>query len=387
MSKLTLNPVFDRDEFLRTTWQQKPALLPQLVPNFKDLISPSELAGLACEELVESRLITEPKPGKWSVQHGPFIESDFTSLPEMHWTVLVQAVDQWLDEVAALRALFEFIPRWRIDDVMISYAADEGGVGPHFDHYDVFLLQGSGQRLWRTGGKVAADVELDNQDGVGILRSFVAEQEFILNPGDALYIPPQYAHWGQSLGASTCYSIGFRAPALSEMLEGFSDALIADCLPSQRYIDAECTVPAHPASIDPVSVAANFRKLSDRLNSPGQFERWFGCWVTRPKYPELREPPRSLLNMKAMRKALAAGRHFKYSSTTRFAFLAPLTGNSILLFADGDVFELPRKYVDVIQQLCEPTMLKQMDFSNIEESSPLLAALLQLRNQGSLRLS
>ena len=286
MSKLQLNSAFNPSEFLTNSWQQKPLYIPRLVPGFADIIEPGELAGLACEDFVESRLIRETNPGRWNVQHGPFAEADFAALPDTHWTLLVQAVDQWADEVVALRALFEFIPRWRIEDVMISYAVESGSVGPHFDQYDVFLLQGSGQRKWQVGAKVPPDTTLDNQDGVGILPTFTAQQEFLLNPGDALYLPPQYAHWGQSIGSSTCYSIGFRAPALSEMLEGLSDELIASCEAFERYTDVNPKVPAHPASIDPAALTIAFEQVLNRLNNPSGFVRWFGCFVTRPKYPE-----------------------------------------------------------------------------------------------------
>ena len=142
MKPLQLNPTFNVDAFLKQNWQKKPVLLPKLVQNFSDAISAEELAGLACEEFIESRLISDFKQGEWLLKNGPFEESDFTSLPESNWTLLVQAVDQWVEAVADIKALFDFLPSWRIDDIMISFAAQGGGVGPHYDYYDVFLLQG-----------------------------------------------------------------------------------------------------------------------------------------------------------------------------------------------------------------------------------------------------
>lgn len=361
-------------------------LLRQLVPGFIDLVSPAELAGLACEEMVESRLITESSPGRWNLQHGPIAESVFQQLPDRHWTVLVQAVDQWVEAVANLRSLFEFIPRWRIDDVMVSYAADSGGVGPHFDYYDVFLLQGSGKRLWQVGNKVAADTQLDNQDGVGILQSFEMEQEFELNPGDALYIPPQYAHWGRSLGASTCYSIGFRAPALSDMVEGFSDLLIANSLPSHRYTDPAPGLPGHPSSIDPAALLTAFQSLQDAINTPAQFARWFGCWVTQPKYPELREPLNPPCSAEDLQRALKAGKRLRHASSSRYAFLPAAFEVGMQLFVDGEIIEFPESHTDVIPLLCEPDLLIQANFSEFRDSHPVLLMLLQLLNQGSLKL-
>lgn len=337
--------------------------------------------------MVESRLITEFSSGRWQLQHGPFAESDFTNLPDKHWTVLVQAVDLWIEEIAMLRSLFEFIPRWRIDDVMVSYAADAGGVGPHFDYYDVFLLQGSGQRLWQVGGRVPPDTELDIQDGVGILPTFSAELEFVLNPGDALYIPPQYAHWGRSIGQSTCYSIGFRAPAMSDMLEGFSDMLIAHSSPSLRFTDSAPALPKHPAQIDSASLLQAFGQLRETVNSPEQFCYWFGCWVTLPKYPELREPAPQPFTLDQVQSALRLGKHLLHTSTARFAFLPADNGRAILLFVDGEAFRFPTKFSDAILQLCDLNPMNQIDFQTLEQPETMLDLVRRLLDQGSLQLS
>lgn len=131
--------------FLRRHWQRKPLLLRQAFPGFRDPLSPEELAGLACEQEVESRLVFT-EPATWRLRQGPFAETDFTSLPERDWTLLVQAVDHWVPEVKALLQSVPFLPSWRVDDVMVSYATPGGGVGPHFDYYDVFLVQGQGSR-------------------------------------------------------------------------------------------------------------------------------------------------------------------------------------------------------------------------------------------------
>lgn len=382
-----MNPAFDPVDFLQTYWQKKPVLLKQLIPDFDDLISPQELAGLACEHVIESRLITEVQPGRWQLQHGPFAESTFTKLPGNSWTLLVQAVDLWVEEVAALRALFEFIPRWRIDDVMISFATDSGGVGPHFDYYDVFLLQGSGQRLWQLGAKVVSDTALDNQDGVGILPAFVAEHEYVLNSGDVLYIPPQYAHFGRSIGASTCYSIGFRAPSIAEMLEGFSDALIRDSLPSVRYTDANPGVAAHPARIDEASLKVAFERLLETVNAPEQFYIFFGCWVTQLKYPELREPAPDTIKIADLEIALREGRYLLHAASSRFAFTKVTDGKQVFLFIDGEAFKFPHNYISVITQLCDSNYLKEINIITCKQYKKLANLLVQLLNQGSLKLS
>ncbi len=168
------------DDFYSVCWQRKPIVIRAAIANFVSPLSPDDLAGLACMDGVESRIVVE-KGGAipWEVRHGPFEEKIFATLPESHWSLLVQAVDHWDDDVAALRRLFPTIPNWRIDDVMVSYAADGGSVGPHYDHYDVFLLQGQGQRRWLLGGPVRPDPKLEGNTELRLLRDFEIEEEFV----------------------------------------------------------------------------------------------------------------------------------------------------------------------------------------------------------------
>ena len=209
------------EEFLTDYWQKKPLLIKQALPNFISPIAPNELAGLSLEEEFESRLITgSTTSNQWSLTNGPFTENTFTQLPEQDWTLLVQGVDRFVDEVHELIKQFDFIPRWRFDDVMISYAAKGGSVGPHFDYYDVFLLQGSGMRRWHISGK---HCELDNYLNnvpLRIMDKFESEQVFDVEPGDVLYVPPKVAHHGVSLDDEcTTLSFGYRAYSTQELYE------------------------------------------------------------------------------------------------------------------------------------------------------------------------
>lgn len=217
--------------FLRDYWQQKPLLIRNAVPNFLNPLSPQELAGLAMEADVESRIISN-NSGQWSLKSGPFHARDYDG--EGLWTLLVQRVDELIPEVRDLRQLAGFLPSWRLDDVMVSYAVDGAGVGPHFDRYDVFLLQGLGQRRWSLGPMCDDDTPTIESDGLSLLHDFDSEEEFVLNPGDALYVPPGVAHWGTAIGECMTYSIGFRAPPISvlaarltdHVLERISDTLL-----------------------------------------------------------------------------------------------------------------------------------------------------------------
>jgi len=208
-----------QQEFLANYWQKKPLLIKQAIPNFISPIEPDDLAGLSLEEEFESRLITGAiNNQQWTLANGPFSESDFLNLPEQDWTLLVQGVDRFIPEVEALINHFDFIPRWRFDDVMISYATQGGSVGPHFDFYDVFLLQGSGRRRWQlSSNNCNIDNYLKNVP-LRIMNQFTPDQEFDVAPGDILYVPPKVAHHGVSLSDDcTTLSFGYRSYSAKEM--------------------------------------------------------------------------------------------------------------------------------------------------------------------------
>ena len=212
------------DEFLSEYWQKKPLLIRNAIPNFIPPIEGDDLAGLSLEEEVESRLVIGDD---WQLEHGPFEESRFETLPNRNWTLLVQGVDLWVPEVADLLKSFDFLPAWRLDDIMVSYAEDGGSVGPHFDYYDVFLLQGSGQRRWQVGQLCTADDLHTDNTRLKVLKEFNAVEDWVLNPGDMLYLPPKIAHHGVAIGECTTFSVGFRAPAATEMLDDLATELLS----------------------------------------------------------------------------------------------------------------------------------------------------------------
>lgn len=232
------------ETFLRSYWQKKPLLIRQAVPNMQPLLTREALFDLATQEDVESRLINQAG-NRWTMEHGPM-----TKLPATHkkqWTLLVQGVDLHDDLAAELLHQFRFIPDSRLDDLMISYASDQGGVGAHFDSYDVFLLQAHGQRRWRIGRQ--KDLSLKAGMPLKILANFTPEEEFLLEPGDMLYLPPHYAHEGVALGECMTYSVGFRAPSWQELgqtlLQYKEDTLEL----SGRYTDRGLKPTKHPAQI------------------------------------------------------------------------------------------------------------------------------------------
>lgn len=281
-------------EFLAEYWQKKPLLIKNAIPNFTGLLSPDELAGLACDENVQSRIV-EYIHGKWHASHGPFDDADFARLPEHpsnthHWTLLVQSVNHYLPEAAALLQQFDFIPYARLDDLMVSYAPDGGGVGPHFDSYDVFLLQGQGKRLWR----ISEQTDLDLIEGapLRILKHFDTAQEWLLEAGDMLYLPPHLAHWGIAVsdGNIDCmtYSIGFRAPKNQELATEFL-GFMQDKLNQEKlvlagiYQDADLTLQEHPAEISHAMISKVSNILHKIQWTNVDVAEFLGTYLSDPK--------------------------------------------------------------------------------------------------------
>ena len=274
------------DEFLTDYWQKKPLLIRDAIPDFVSPINGDDLAAMSLESEIESRLIIGDD---YQLEHGPFDETRFQELPEDNWTLLVQAVDLWVPEVAKLRDYFNFLPSWRIDDIMISYAEDGGNVGPHKDNYDVFLLQGQGSRRWQICESDIGEATSKIGTSLKILDNFFATDEWVLNTGDMLYLPPKTAHHGVALGECTTFSIGFRAPTSIEMLDDLATELLSRDLLPEHLIDPPLTarVSAQPISKEYIHQVKVL--LLNLLNDDQMLGEWFAQFVTQPKYPTLVE--------------------------------------------------------------------------------------------------
>lgn len=278
-------------QFIEEYWQKKPLLVRNAFPDFGGMLSPDELAGLACEEDVQSRLVLHSR-GKWKLEHGPFAEERFASLPKRDWSLLVQEVNHHLPEADALLHEFDFIPRARLDDLMVSYAPDGGGVGPHFDSYDVFLLQGVGQRLWRISEQ--EDRALVPDAPLRILKDFHIDQEWVLNPGDMLYLPPRLAHWGIAVGDCMTYSIGFRAPSVQELATQFLGFMQERVHAQGMYADPDLEVQAHPAELNGQMLRKVEAMLRDIEWSSDDVADFLGTYLTEPKPHVVFDAPRRL---------------------------------------------------------------------------------------------
>lgn len=288
--------------FLERHWQKQPLLVRNAMPDFAGIVDRSAMIELACGDGCESRLVLR-QGHRWSVEHGPFERKRLVRLPRNNWTLLLQGLDKVLPDARKLLAQFDFIPYSRLDDLMVSYAPDGGGVGPHFDSYDVFLLQGPGQRHWRVG-KPADRVLLENAP-LKILKRFSPDGQCLLRAGDMLYLPPAFAHDGVALGASYTYSIGFRAPSHRELMSQFLIFLEENLAVEGRYADPDLVAQDRPAQIGAGMIAETQRLLGTIRWERRDVVEFLGRYLTEPK-PHIRfAPPRTPLSDRAFRRAAA----------------------------------------------------------------------------------
>ncbi len=267
-------------QFMRRHWQKKPLLVRQAIPDFKALLDRTALFELAADDDVESRLVVHGPKG-WQMRPGPFARRALPPLKQPDWTLLVQGVDLHVDGAHELLQQFRFVPQARLDDLMISYAVDGGGVGPHFDSYDVFLLQAHGRRRWRIARQ--SDLALQQDVPLKILSRFVPEQEFVLDPGDMLYLPPRYAHDGMALGECMTYSIGFRASDRGELGRELLQRLAEDAAGSALYRDAAQQAVDSPGRIPAMLQEFAGRAVQAALKDSRALPRALGEYLTEPK--------------------------------------------------------------------------------------------------------
>ena len=380
---MTPNPLgaMPLSTFVSEYWQKKPLLLRSVLPNVTSPATGNELAGLACEENIESRIVIQNETAnEWELKHGPFSKETFSTLPATHWTLLVQAVDHWIPEAAKFLELFAFIPHWRIDDLMMSYASDGGGVGPHFDNYDVFLVQTKGKRKWEVGDLYDENSSLMENLPVSILSDFKAVDSWLLEPGDILYVPPGYGHNGIAVGDEciTC-SVGFRAPSHSEILREFTDHVSEDLSDALRYSDADLVEQNNTGEISKQTLDKVKKILQQYIEDSDSVSDWFGCYMTTPKYSQTNElSPNTSNNSYSLEKVtnhLAAGGLLIRNEGSRFAYISK--AGSHILFVDGESISSVNDANVLIEALCSEIELNNEMFFQTDNNMSLLLALLQ----------
>ena len=341
-------------QFLRDYWHKKPLLIRQALPGFKALLSQAELFALAAREDVESRLVTKVQDN-WEMQNGPF--DRLPTARQKEWTLLVQGVNLHNDQADALLRQFRFIPDARLDDLMISYACDGGGVGPHFDSYDVFLLQAEGQRRWQISEQ--EDLTLVDGAPLKILQNFAPAETFVLEPGDMLYLPPHYAHDGVAIGACMTYSIGFRAPTYQELGEAFLDFMVETIDLPDRYADPDLSPTAHPAEISKVMLSRITNELNKVRFTDEDIGIFLGEYLSEPKASVFFDPPLKEFSPAAFAQACAK-RGIALSRKTQMLY----RGRTI--FINGESFDAGREDKTLLTALANA---RRLDGEALERAS------------------
>jgi len=334
------------EQFFNEYWQKKPLLIRNAIDNFDTLITPDELAGLSLEDQVQSRIIVEKDAeSPWQVFYSPLEESIFSEMPETHWTLLVSDVEKHIPEFTQITDLFRFIPDWRIDDLMISYAPEGGSVGPHIDQYDVFLLQAHGQRRWQIGASPIENEDFIEDLEIRVLKEFTPDHDWVLNPGDMLYLPPKFTHHGVAMNDCMTYSIGFRANSHNELVSSFTDYIINNNDDTKRYnaIDFQ----PHPAEITAESIQQLKKVLLTSLQTDNtHIENWFGQFITEQKIEIDTYAEQQLENEKELLEFLSHQTELTRHPAIRFAFIKHKKTAS--LFINGTQFTSGLPFAEII---------------------------------------
>ncbi|KLV04722.1 50S ribosomal protein L16 arginine hydroxylase [Photobacterium aquae] len=366
---------FSFDEFLAEYWQKKPTIIKGGFKDFIDPISPDELAGLAMEEEIDSRYIA--KHGKeWDVKHGPL---SFDNVPEDNWSFIVQAVNHWHEGAAQLVTPFRQLPNWLLDDLMISYSTPGGGVGPHIDQYDVFIIQGSGKRHWRVGPKKDDYEEEFGHPALRQIKGFDPIIDDILMPGDILYIPPGFPHDGYAIETSMSFSVGFRSPKKQELLSSFADFVIANDIGDVHYHNPDLPARKACGAIMADEFNAMETMMRSLLDHPEMMKQWLGEHLSNSRHDldiVAAEPPWQAAEIYQL---LDSGEAIKRLGGLR-AFYYPEQAN--VLFINGESYELPEECAIAASYLCDEEAITRSQLGKLIDNPAFIALLTQLVNQG-----
>lgn len=347
------------DEFLKNYWQKKPLVIRNAIKGFENSLNADDLAGLSLEEEVESRLVfeTPDKSPYWALRRGPFTEEDFKSLPESHWTLLVQGVDRFVPEVAALLDHFNFIPSWRVDDVMISYAVEMGSVGPHYDNYDVFLFQAKGRRKWLLTTQDCVENNYHLDVDLRIMKEFKVEQELILEEGDMLYLPPHVGHHGISMSDDCMtYSFGYRSYQGLELWDSLGEYMASQEYPASYYKDPVWSMNPGVSEIPKEAWAQAKITMQAILDDENLFKNWFAAFATtldRHAESLLPEPPEEedCVDMPTFIEQLTDSSGLVQNPVCRFAYFVDEKTSRLSLFVNGyewDVEQADKELVKLV---------------------------------------
>ncbi|KID57220.1 50S ribosomal protein L16 arginine hydroxylase [Pseudoalteromonas luteoviolacea] len=363
MYQLSINNM-SPETFLKEYWQKKPLLIKGGFKDFQDPLSAEELAGLAMEDSIESRLITNHDEN-WLAHHGPF--ENFDKLTETNSTLLVQAVDHWHPPAAELLEPFRFIPNWRIDDLMISYSTPKGGVGPHLDQYDVFIIQGEGKRHWRVGMPDANLKQFTKDKALLQVEQFEAIIDEVLEPGDILYIPPGCPHEGYAVENALNYSVGFRAPDQKDLISSFADHIIDEEAGKSRYSDADLNTRPSIGEInldDKLKIQA---MLTGLIENDTLYSQWLGTYLSQPKHDMDLAPLDDALVAEFLEDEVEPHDTVIRSGGVRAIY--QVADTYILLSVNGENYTLPKSTLEQVKLLTDSTTF------SFEQVKPALISL------------
>ena len=362
------------EDFLANYWQKKPLVVRNAFPDFEMPFTAEELAGLTLDTDAPARMIIEhglpPENKPWQVKLAPFEEEDFTTLPDSHCTFLVNDLERYIPELGNLIEPFRFIPDWRIDDLMVSYAEDQGTVGPHTDDYDVFLIQGEGKRRWKVITREDYPKTLIPDLPIALLAEFEADEEWLLEPGDMLYLPPNMPHYGIAEGACFTFSVGFQAPRTVDLIQNWLESFSRNKKFAKRFTDPDRQVQKNPGEITQNDLNRLSALMIESIEEQkAELHTFLGKYLTESK-GEI--PPEN--------HEIAPGfddkQDYERESWLRFAYIDNPTAEQIDFFADGHHIALPKALLNDVQELCEnyyyskeslAALMENKDFSRLFE--------------------
>jgi 50S ribosomal protein L16 3-hydroxylase len=377
MYQLKINNLCEQ-EFLNQYWQKKPLLIKQGFTDFQDPIEAEELAGLAMEESIESRIVTN-HDNDWQTYQGPF--EDFKNLTERHATLLVQAVDHWHSDAAQLLEPFRFIPNWRIDDLMISYSTPKGGVGPHLDQYDVFIIQGQGKRHWRVGLPDPTLKQFAQNKKLLQVEQFEAVIDCILEPGDILYIPPGCPHEGYAIENALNYSVGFRAPNQQDLFSSFADHIIDIDSGQKRYTDHTLALRGSKGELLDSEADKVKTLMQALLNNDELFKQWLGNTLSQAKHEMDLAPLEEPITCEQMSELLANNEE-EFERLGGVRAIYQQLEDTLLLSVNGENYPLPLSDINAVKLLTNNSYFNTEDLNAAQPSLVFIQTFTTLVNEG-----
>ena len=377
MYQLKINDLCEQ-EFLNQYWQKKPLLIKQGFTDFQDPIEAEELAGLAMEESIESRIVTNHNDD-WQAYQGPF--EDFEKLTEQHATLLVQAVDHWHSDAAQLLQPFRFIPNWRIDDLMISYSTPKGGVGPHLDQYDVFTIQGQGKRHWRVGLPDPTLKQFAQNKKLLQVEQFEAVIDCILEPGDILYIPPGCPHEGYAIENALNYSVGFRAPNQQDLFSSFADHVIDTDSGQKRYTDHTLALRDSKGELLQSETDKVKTLMQALLNNDELFKHWLGNTLSQAKHEMDLAPLEEPITCEQM-SDLITNNAEEFERLGGVRAIYQQLEDTLLLSINGENYPLPLCDLNAVKLLTDHDYVNTDDLNAAQPSLVFIQTFTTLVNEG-----